>query len=82
MKTQSYDRILRLACWLALAGIGLMVWSLLEPTPMPVLVAMSVGQGVGTLSLVVFLSVVAADLRRSRLGQPTETADPSDKASH
>ena len=65
MRTQAYRRILRTACVLALIGIGLMVWSLLDPTPMPVLVAMSLGQLFGTLSLLAFLGVVVADLRRA-----------------
>jgi hypothetical protein len=63
MKTSAYERILRGACVLALVGIGLMVWSLLQPTPMPVLVAMSAGQVLGTLSLFAYLCVVVADLR-------------------
>jgi hypothetical protein len=55
---------------LALIGLSLMVWSVLEPTPMPVMVAMSLGQVFGTFSLVAFLVVVAADLRRAHLERP------------
>jgi hypothetical protein len=76
MKTQMYGRILRTACWLALVGIALMVWSLLVPSPMPVLVAMSVGQALGTLSLVAFLCVVVVDLRRAHLERPPGPSDP------
>jgi hypothetical protein len=76
MRATAYARILRMACVLALIGIALMVWSLLDPSPMPVLVAMSAGQLFGTLSLVTFLGVVVADLRRAHLDRapvPEET---------
>jgi hypothetical protein len=56
--------LLRAASALALAGLALMVWSVFDPRPLPVIVAMSVGQIVGTLSFVMFLAIVLADLRR------------------
>jgi Flp pilus assembly protein CpaB len=58
------DRILRAAAILALVSLGLIAWSILDPRPIPVIAAMSAGQGIGTLSLVAFLVVVATDLRR------------------
>ena len=67
MKIRSYERTLSAACVAALAAIALMVWSLFVPTPMPVLVAMSAGQVLGTISLLAFLGVVAADMRRAHL---------------
>lgn len=76
MRTKAYGWILRMACVLALIGIALMVWSLLDPTPMPVLVAMSLGQGFGTLSLAMFLGVVVADLRRAHLERAPVPTDP------
>ena len=72
MKIKSYHRTLSVACVAALVALALMVWSLLEPTPMPVLVAMSAGQVLGTLSLLAFLGVVAADLRRAHLERELE----------
>jgi tellurite resistance protein TehA-like permease len=71
-----FAQILRAASVLALVGVALMVWSLLVPTPMPVLVAMSVGQGLGTLSLAAFLYVVVADLRRAHLERPPAQSEP------
>lgn len=59
------SRILRIACFSALGALGLMVWSLLDPRPVPVVVAMSLGQVLGTLSLAAFLGVVIADLAAS-----------------
>jgi hypothetical protein len=57
------QRILIFACSFALAAVGLMVWSLFDPRPIPVVVAMSVGQVLGTLSLLAFVYVVVADWR-------------------
>ncbi len=55
--------MLRVACVLALVALALMVWSLFDPRPLPVVVAMSVGQVFGTLSFGSFLWVVVVDLR-------------------
>jgi hypothetical protein len=60
------------ACALALFALGLVVWSLLDPRPIPVIVAMSVGQVVGTLSFVAFLVVVIGDLRARYKAVPAE----------
>ncbi len=57
------ESVMRLACVLGLVGLALMVWSVLDPRVWPVLVALSVGQVVGTMSFVLFLVVVARDLR-------------------
>lgn len=60
------DRLLRFACVLALVALPLMVWSLFDPTVWPVLIALSVGQGLGTLSFLLFLVAVARDLHLKR----------------
>ena len=52
------ERLLRIACVLALVALPLMVWSLFDPTVWPVLIALSVGQALGTLSFVIFLVAV------------------------
>jgi hypothetical protein len=72
MTTAASARILKAACWLALAALGLMVWSLLDPRPIPVIVAMSVGQVLGTLSLFAFLTLVSIDFRRALRARPSE----------
>ncbi|MEO6952766.1 MAG: hypothetical protein ABI321_13235 [Polyangia bacterium] len=77
MNGSRYPQILRIACFLALAALALMVWSLLDPRPIPVVVAMSVGQVLGTLSLGAFLVVVIADLRR-RMEPVIATASAGD----
>jgi hypothetical protein len=68
MKLKLSPRLARLAltasCSCALLALALMVWSVLDPRPLPVVVAMSVGQAIGTLSLLLYLVVVGFDLRR------------------
>jgi hypothetical protein len=63
MTPAGHRRLLSHACVWALMGLGLMVWSLFDPRPLPVIGAMSIGQVFGTLSLASFLYVVASDLR-------------------
>ncbi len=63
------ERILRLSCLFALAALGMFVWSLFDPRPIPVILAMSVGQVIGTVSLFAFLVVVARDLRAQQRKQ-------------
>jgi hypothetical protein len=53
------------ACVLGLIGLGLMSWSLFDQGWIPVMMAMSVGQGIGTLSFALFLLVVIIDLRHA-----------------
>jgi hypothetical protein len=56
------ERLVRLAAVLALVALPLMVWSTIDPTVWPVLVALSIGQVIGTLSFALFLLAVARDL--------------------
>jgi hypothetical protein len=60
-------KLVRAASVLALVGLALFVWSVLDPRPVPVVVAMSVGQGIGTLSFLLYLAAVLIDLRRSKV---------------
>lgn len=48
-------RLIDVACIAALIGIALMLWSVVSPRPLPVFLAMSAGQAIGTLSLLLFL---------------------------
>ena len=61
------EKLVRVAAVLALIGLTLFVWSVLDPRPVPVVVAMSVGQGIGTLSFLLYLLAVYLDLRRARV---------------
>ena len=51
---------------LTFVGLALMVWSMFEPTPLPVMLAMSVGQGIGTLAFGLYAVAILVDLRRTR----------------
>lgn len=55
---------LRVSCVLTLIGLALMAWSMVQPTWMPVMLAMSVGQLVGTTAFAIFIAVIVRDLRR------------------
>jgi hypothetical protein len=65
-------RLLRVAAYLALAGLGFMVWSLLDPRPIPIMAAMSLGQALGTLSFVIFLVVLIQDAWRANRKRKSE----------
>lgn len=64
MTRPPFSRLLQAASVLALAALALMTWSLFDPSCLPVIVAMSVGQALGTVSFTAFLYVAVADLRR------------------
>jgi hypothetical protein len=66
MSTRRLDRWLVAACVGNLAALALMTWQIVDPTVWPVMVAMSVGQVLGTASFAAFLYVVVADFRASR----------------
>lgn len=58
-------RILQISAVTTLVALGFMVWSMLAPTPLPVMLAMTVGQGLGTLALGGYVYVVVRDLRQA-----------------
>lgn len=67
------DRVLRFASFFALIGLGLMVWSVLDPRWMPVMLGLTLGQLIGTTSFGLYLIVVAADLGiRRRMHRETQ----------
>lgn len=57
---------LRLSAVLTLIALTMMLWSIFVPTPMPVMLAMSVGQGLGTIAFGLYLIVVIKVLREER----------------
>lgn len=56
---------LRVAAVLTLIGLALMTWSMVQPTPLPVMLAMTVGQAIGSAAFALYLFVVARDVRRA-----------------
>lgn len=57
---------LRVSAALTLVGLALMAWSMLKPTVLPVMLAMSVGQGIGCMAFGLYLYVVIRDIWRAR----------------
>jgi hypothetical protein len=66
MSARRGSRWLVVSCVCALAALALMTWQVFDPTVWPVMVAMSVGQVLGTMSFAAFGYVVSADLRARR----------------
>lgn len=58
--------LLRISAVMTIIGLAMMVWSLLVPTPMPVMLAMSAGQGFGILAFLLYIIAIVIDLRRDR----------------
>jgi membrane protein implicated in regulation of membrane protease activity len=56
---------LRLSAVLTLIGLAFMVWSMFEPTPLPVMLAMTVGQVIGTVAFAIYVFIVVRELRRT-----------------
>jgi multidrug transporter EmrE-like cation transporter len=69
------EQVVRLAAVIALLALACMSWSLLDPRPIPIMVAMSVGQGLGTLSLVLYGVVVIVEARRAARAAPPPDTD-------
>lgn len=55
---------LRISGVLTLIALALMAWSMAQPTPLPVMLAMTVGQAIGTTAFALYLFVVIRDVRR------------------
>ena len=76
----SRSRLMVYACVLGLISLALMSWSLFDQGWIPIMMAMSVGQGIGTLSFGLFLVIVIIDLRRAefRPSLPPESQKSDD----
>jgi hypothetical protein len=62
----SDSRLIQLSAVLTMVALALMVWSMLAPTPLPVILAMSVGQLVGTMAFALYGIAIWRDVRRLR----------------
>lgn len=76
MKQVTVERLVRIAATNALGALGLMVLGTLWPNPYIIVVVMSVGQLIGTLSFALFLFAIAMDLQRSARAAATGDASP------
>jgi len=81
LDTASRKRLITASCWLGLVGLALMSWSLFDQGWIPVMAAMSVGQGIGTLSFALYLLVVIIELRQAQL-RPSYQAKQRERGDH
>jgi len=75
-------RLIRVACVLVLASLAFTAWAVLDPRPLVVIAAMSVGQGIGIVGVLAFMVVVLRDLwtrLRSRGSLPAPPADAGEE---
>lgn len=77
LDTASRSKLMVYACVLGLIGLALMSWSLFDQGWIPVMMAMSVGQGIGTLSFGIFLLIVVIDLRQAEFRPSIIPHEPS-----
>jgi hypothetical protein len=81
----SSPRVLDIACVVALVALVLIAWSMFDPAPVPVILAMSVAQVLGTMSFAAFLVVVVRDLRRAQTNETNAakvSSEPGSRAAH
>ena len=60
---RSVPELIRVACVLALVGLAFMVYSVVDRRALPVIVAMSVGHGIGALGVACYILAVVLDAR-------------------
>jgi purine-cytosine permease-like protein len=72
-------RLLTLSAILTLIALALMVWSMLDPTPVPVMIAMTGAQGFGTLAFGLYVFAIVKDLRASYRRVEQEKQDKQEK---
>lgn len=69
--------LIRLACWLSLGGLAIMVSGVLFPGPLPVMAGMSVGQVMGLAGLGIYVLAVLTDAARIRARRRGPTPPPA-----
>jgi hypothetical protein len=85
VKHLQVKRLTYVAAAATLGAVGLMVLSIVSPRPIFLVLAMSLGQGLGTLSLAAYLLAIALDLNvGSALAEQVEesVAEMQDEKSH
>lgn len=71
LKARPREVFVRIACYLSMGSMLMMAWSVLDPRPLPVLMAMSVGQAGALLAFAMFLvAVLIPHARVERKGSP------------
>ena len=70
VKLPTAETALRAAAIGSLVSLALMVWSFLDPSPLVMVLAMSIGQALGLTALGLFLAVVGFDIVKRRRSHP------------
>ena len=73
--SRSVVELTRVACFLALVALAIMAYSVISPKPLPVIIAMSVGQMIAIAALGCYLLAVVVDVARHR--ERRSSAPPS-----
>ena len=79
LRMPSTMALLQISAALTLVALALMVWSMMVPTPLPVMLAMTVGQGLGTLAFGLYVFVVIRDIRRAMRAKRDSIPPPVNK---
>lgn len=69
---------LRLACWVALVGLAVMAASIINPAPLTVIFAMSVGQVIGIAAFLGYLLSILMDVVRGS-DHPPDAPGPAQR---
>ncbi|MEI9935772.1 MAG: hypothetical protein WDO69_00975 [Pseudomonadota bacterium] len=64
LRKRSVISLVRLACWIALVGLAVMAASILDPAPLTVIFAMSIGQVIGIVAFLCYLLSILMDVVR------------------
>jgi hypothetical protein len=70
----SVRELIRVACVLSLIGLAIMAYSIISPRPLPVILAMSVGQVIGGAGFACYLLAVIIDAASHP--RPTPSSPP------
>jgi hypothetical protein len=65
LKEHSVESLVRVACILALAGLGVMVLSVVYPAPLVVIFAMGGGHVIGGAAFACYLLSIVLDMQRA-----------------
>ena len=76
---RSVLELTRVACLLSLAALAIMAYSVISPRPLPVIVAMSIGQLIAVAGLACYFVAVFVDVARHR--ERRSSAPPSTRPS-
>ena len=70
LRKRSVVFMARAACWVALVGLAVMCSSIIRPMPLLIIFAMSVGQVIGIVAVVLYLIAILADVIRGTEHSP------------